>query len=539
MSIAEQITKSAQNLSNARKAILLKGGNVGDNPAFNNLASEIESIPSGDANYVLVDDTDTAHRKQILTGAAPLAKLKSIGGMTYKRQKIGENLLPSSGTVTTTKTGGGYVYLYPSLVDDTTGAIELDAGEYIITLNLTADAPIYANFIGVTSINGDYANGSSEGTDAYRFTLSEKTTITSLTCDYELVTDAEAITVTYTPSLIKVEYELVDSKVTEIINHGANLAKMVNGNHTLNTRYSITMNDGHIRLDRKGTSSAGECSATTYHPYTKVSLPAGTYVIKCNNLVKDKISTTGMYVAKSNGENIVNGRGIDGANTFTLDSPDTITWGIYAYEGTNYTADGYLECDVMLNLGTTTLPYKPYREPITYVIPEALRGTGKGVEGYADTIDLERGVHIKRCKTVVLNGSERWFIFGNASTFYTLNLSDAKYAENVYCMADKFNGAVSGGGSANEMGDCWFQAQIEYPRFYIRFPTYITTEQAAKDYLSNNPVTLTYALAEPIETDLPETFSNLIEVEGGGSLEFVNEYSNAVPSHISYLRRIV
>ena len=34
---------------------------------------------------------------------------------------------------------------------------------------------------------------------------------------------------------------------------------------------------------------------------------------------------------------------------------------------------------------------------------------------------------------------------------------------------------------------------------------------------------------------LPVPFDNLIEVEGGGSIEFVNEYEQAVPSSIKYL----
>ena len=88
--VAEQIIQLKQNLDNSRQTVLLKGGSVGDIPAFDNLANEIESIPSGDANYVFVDDTDTAYKKQILAGAAPLAKLKSIGGMTYKCN----NLIP-------------------------------------------------------------------------------------------------------------------------------------------------------------------------------------------------------------------------------------------------------------------------------------------------------------------------------------------------------------------------------------------------------------------------------------------------------------
>jgi hypothetical protein len=90
MSIATQLIKAKNNLDNSRKTIVYKGGTVGEVAKFDNLASEIASIPSGDVNYLLVDDTDTAYRKQILAGASPLAKIKSVGGMTYKCN----NLIP-------------------------------------------------------------------------------------------------------------------------------------------------------------------------------------------------------------------------------------------------------------------------------------------------------------------------------------------------------------------------------------------------------------------------------------------------------------
>lgn len=514
MSIAEQITKSAQNLSNARKAILLKGGNVGDNPAFNNLASEIESIPSGDANYVLVDDTDTAYRKSILPGAASLAKLKSIGGMTYKRNKNSKNLLPSSGTVTTTETGGGYVYLYPSLVDDTTGAIELEAGEYIITLNLTANAPIYANFLAMIYINGDYANGSTEGTDARKFTLSEKTTITSLTCDYELMTDAETITVTYTPSLLKVEYELVDTVVEKVVSHGANLIPFpYDGKKGVG--HTEILNGINIQINEdKSITIKGTASANAYF-FLQRNAEYGESAI---NAIAQDFSTNGSYaISKRLYYNAVNK-----ILSMNIEKGTTFDETIYP----------------MANIGTTALPYSPYREPITYELPEALQGTGKGVAGYNDTVDFESGKQIKKCSTKAFDGTENWQLYASGKGIFHLTIIDkVKNFQTSIC--SHFNNVDYAWGGEGYVG-----AYSDNKNNMVYFRTAYETVDEWKAYLTeqyNNgtPVTLTYALAEPIETDLPETFSNLIEVEGGGSLEFVNEYSNAVPSHISYLRRIV
>jgi hypothetical protein len=52
--------------------------------------------------------------------------------------------------------------------------------------------------------------------------------------------------------------------------------------------------------------------------------------------------------------------------------------------------------------------------------------------------------------------------------------------------------------------------------------------------------TLYYGLAEPIITDISDilTDDNFIEVESGGSLEFVNEYKYAVPSTVKYTIKV-
>lgn len=80
---AELIANVEKNLANCRKVVVNKGGTVGEVADFDNLASEIESIPTGDVNYVLVDYT-TAYTNVILSGAYPLAKIKSVGGKTHK-----------------------------------------------------------------------------------------------------------------------------------------------------------------------------------------------------------------------------------------------------------------------------------------------------------------------------------------------------------------------------------------------------------------------------------------------------------------------
>ena len=224
------------------------------------------------------------------------------------------------------------------------------------------------------------------------------------------------------------------------------------------------------------------------------------------------------------------------ARRFTLSEAKTV-WLCATFSNS---VDYYTLSNVMLNIGTTALPYKPYREPITYIIPEALQGSGKGVAGYNDTVDFENGKYIKMVSTDILTGTEYtifkplpdtrpWLYYIGANTLNTTAVN-----EGLICNA--FNASTSG----------WAEqtiGNIMITNHYLIFTWY--PEKTADDfraflaerYANGNPVIVTYPI-EPIETDLAETIGNIIEIEEGGFLEFVNEHENAMPSHISYLRRL-
>ena len=59
-------------------------------------------------------------------------------------------------------------------------------------------------------------------------------------------------------------------------------------------------------------------------------------------------------------------------------------------------------------------------------------------------------------------------------------------------------------------------------------------EQAA----SGNPLTVTYALAEPTETDIDTSnFDNILEVEAGGRLELITDSGKDAPMTYTYLAK--
>ena len=193
---------------------------------------------------------------------------------------------------------------------------------------------------------------------------------------------------------------------------------------------------------------------------------------------------------------------------------------------------------VQVEAGSVATEYKPYREPISYPIPAEIQAIneGKGIvvayQGvFADTIDIKKKKYIKRINTVELTGNEAFFAGGYYIITTALNLPkgyDAYYVRISEPFQVQFSNA-----NLNNLQFGNTDSIFNYFADLNAFKAYL-----AERYASGNPVTVIYVLAEPIETDISaelEGFDNIIEVGGGGSLEFVNEYKNPVPSAVKYL----
>jgi hypothetical protein len=75
---------------------------------------------------------------------------------------------------------------------------------------------------------------------------------------------------------------------------------------------------------------------------------------------------------------------------------------------------------------------------------------------------------------------------------------------------------------------------------YIDFASAKATEDEFRQELKGTR--LVYALADPITEDISillEGFDGFIEVEAGGSIEFVNEHNADIPSSITYMLKEV
>ena len=194
--------------------------------------------------------------------------------------------------------------------------------------------------------------------------------------------------------------------------------------------------------------------------------------------------------------------------------------------------------DIMLNKGTTALPYRPYVRN-TLTIPEEVRnldGYGWGITADCyNYIDFEKKQFVKRVKKVVLDGSsdEVWAQNNgwgkNNSNYFAIRLDANSFGYGIQkTIADE-----GWRYDTSRTKDGCFSSNFGWFVFYT---STITSISDWLTFLSSNPIDVCYELAEPVITDISDMLSpdNLIGVEGGGTVTMVNEYEYDVPSKIVY-----
>lgn len=160
-----------------------------------------------------------------------------------------------------------------------------------------------------------------------------------------------------------------------------------------------------------------------------------------------------------------------------------------------------------LQNGSTATTYEPYREPknIKLSLDQPLRGIGE----HKDVITKD-GI-MRRIKQIVWNGRENWSlsttVLVNTNKFYLPKVDDAYSAyRKISSLVDILPFV------ANENSDELGQ------RFYLGHPMINLDKQkfpdveTLKNWLSENPVTVNYALAEPIIEPLPEEFEQILKL---------------------------
>lgn len=516
-----------QGYINACNAVLNRGGEIETGADITSLSDAIRNIPHDTVlAYQLVDSN--AYRSIVPQNAEPYSRVNKIGGKSYKTR----NLLP-------------FPYYDPTITR---------AG---ITFTVNADRSITINGSNDETANsfiylvwrkpfkaGDYCLSIKDvnGLEAILYDGASyrriKNTVITLSQDVDEVniylqvlkgSTAVFNNETIYPMLAhtQMSYEpyfegLRDTKVTALVSEGVNLIPFPYKTYYQNNTQigvPIEMNGITFTVNQDGSVHAvGQASKYTYF-----------------HLCEKDFGETGLY--GTNGMNTQNGLvaqdcDYNPSNKLTHISITTSE----PIDKTYYP---------MISYGNTLKPYKPYVGSLdTFAIPEeiqALEGYGKGVRSSIfNYIDYERKVFVRRVKTLVLNGTENWTAdqTWNGASY----LNKARFSE--FAEDKAVNAAICShyNNAAGSIYDCvqgvtlWDNYLGIYDENYNTENVTAWKEHLAELYAAGNPITITYALETPIETDISEYLADkFIEVEGGGTITAVNEHEEGVPTSATYL----
>lgn len=223
-------------------------------------------------------------------------------------------------------------------------------------------------------------------------------------------------------------------------------------------------------------------------------------------------------------------------NFSTRSNTSNIVFEIKKVDGTELLSTDIESNKIMLVEGEVneSTPYEPYTEQaMQIVLDEPLRGIGD----YKDTITKD-GV-VRKIKRTVFDGGEdeKWGIAierENVINFVSTQFSDAiKINEHQRSMMDKLKWS-SGVWGRDEVGQDMFARILR-----MNMPKTLTPDlQTFKTWLSQNPLTVDYVLAEPVTEPLPESVQDQLSAlhsENGTTHVFVD--SGEVPCGIKLTYR--
>ncbi|MBQ7347818.1 MAG: hypothetical protein IJW55_07660 [Clostridia bacterium] len=548
---------------------------------FNSWEADIASLPSFDARITANSkrisnieaglpadrwavDSTTAYQKDVPANALPYAAVSKIGGMTRKCANLlnlADTKYPAGGVTATVKdqtisfSGVATVETWNIL-----GSITLTAGDYTFSCAQTMATGV--NFYIFSS--GNYTSIKNTRPTS-TLTVTETTTFNVIVQITDLVNDSSTLG-TYNLMLNEgtaaLPYEayfdgLRDAPVTEVESVGANL---INFGDSFTKSHSSK--PATLEYDKESDTFTFSCEELTAGIDIFVSLQNKITPIAGENytLSIEDITSPGeklgfyfglmdiRYPYREGTYSILTKSTLTG--TFVNDAEIThlkIFAGPISATNTRFR--------VTFNKGSDALPYTPYAGH-TLSIPEAVQaldGYGQGIDDtYHNFIDWrpEDGVteFRKDVNRVVLTGGESWqvgVVSPNNTEYnryicflYRSRALTTKICSHFNYLGDNIsaynpNGEGLGNGASVDTIyplDFAFRKDGQFPTVED-FKSFL-----AQQYEMGTPVTVDFANIKTEVTDISDLLpaDNLIEVEGGGTLTFVNEYSYDVPSTVTY-----
>lgn len=252
------------------------------------------------------------------------------------------------------------------------------------------------------------------------------------------------------------------------------------------TSDGLTFTDkGDGTLTVNGTATA----RVRYTLSTTLTLPKGTYYLKCVDGIADGF----FHLQNANTSSDIAYMKLHG-DSFTLTEKTKMR--VYFYIGSGAICNNLI-LRPMLNVGTSALPYEPYKAKQSITFTDIMRG----VDEVADEKDFARGVSVKKIHNALESG-------------FNLSLHSATNDEYLVAwvsssLKPKIQKMVSSHFSTiyySQIGKATgvFLTE-EAPCVIITIPKTIASDiTTLKQWLIDNGVKIYYPLAEPIETPLTE-----------------------------------
>lgn len=132
-----------------------------------------------------------------------------------------------------------------------------------------------------------------------------------------------------------------------------------------------------------------------------------------------------------------------------------------------------------------------------------------GQQRVCDEMDFGRGKYVQRIKKLTLDGSEAWFVQEDSAGQHQffIDLKDALYPYNASDFDKSFLcNHFKSVSKAGDIDDGTVRAGVYKETFAPVFKPHGAINEISKfkSWLSENPTTILYILATPIETDIPE-----------------------------------
>ena len=290
---------------------------------------------------------------------------------------------------------------------------------------------------------------------------------------------------------------------------GANLIPFPDSKSATQNGITATFKDSKITL-------SGTSTATVWLTAFTLSLDAGEYTLS-SDFIPAGVT---VYIFSSAEYFSISSSALIKTKTFSQGNYN------FVFEvGANVTLNSTFQ--VMLNKGTTAIPYQPYsQQQIITTIPNGICGIPvtsggnytdqNGQQWICDEIDFERGVLIKRTHTQTFKGTEPFSALGStgdANAFFCLIDETIKpYVENNegFSLSSHFEGKriIS---STTDVGHQVRKVSTE-ERYRVLFRPQNASGMTAAQFqtwLKSNPTTVTYALAT--STEIPLSAEDIAE----------------------------